>query len=127
MNTRVPSLAKNDPSVIQAIINQAADLPLETPVAALTAEERVFIVPSPENMALVLVRVTGTTPASGELAKDFSGGSSPILQTMLSVDELGGASAISEAFSFETLAARHNFQRGRRESDDEVEDEDSVN
>ena len=45
---------------------------------------------------------------------------------MLSVDELGGAIAISEAFSFETLAARHNFQRGRRNSDDD-EDENSVN
>ena len=75
-------------------------------------------------MALVLVRVTGTAPASSELALAFSGGTSPILQTMLSVDELGGANAISEAFSFETLAARHNFKRGRRSSD---EDEESVN
>jgi hypothetical protein len=126
MNTKVPSLAKNDPSVIQAIIDQASDLPLETPVASLSAEDRVFIVPSPENMALVLVRVTGTTPASGELARDFSGGTSPVLQTMLSVDELGGANAISDAFSFESLAARHNFERGRRGSDD-VEEEVSVN
>jgi hypothetical protein len=77
-------------------------------------------------MALVLVRVTGTAPASSELAANFSGGTSPVLQTMLSVDELGGTTAISDAFSFETLAARHNFERGRRGGDD-VEDEDSVN
>ncbi|MBC8201151.1 MAG: hypothetical protein H8E86_03815 [Planctomycetes bacterium] len=126
MNTRVPSLAKNDPTVIQSIIDQASDLPLETPVASLSAEDRIFIVSSPENMALVLVRVTGTTPASGELATDFSGGTSPILQTMLSVDELGGADAISDAFSFETLAIRHNFERGRRGSD-AVEDDVTVN
>ena len=128
MNTRFPSLKKNDPSVVQAIIDQATNLPLETPVADLSPEDRIFIVSSDENMALVLVRVTGTTPASGEFATDFSGGTSPILQTMLSVDELGGAIAISEAFSFEALAARHNFQRGRRNSDDdEDEDENSVN
>ncbi len=126
MNSRIPTLEKNDATVIQAIIDQAADLPLETPVSSLSSEERIFIVPSPENMALVLVRVTGTAPASSELAANFSGGTSPVLQTMLSVDELGGTTAISDAFSFETLAARHNFERGRRGGDD-VEDEDSVN
>ncbi len=126
MNSRIPTLEKNDATVIQAIIDQAADLPLETPVSSLSSEERIFIVPSPENMALVLVRVTGTSPASSELAANFSGGTSPVLQTMLSVDELGGTTAISDAFSFETLAARHNFERGRRGGDD-VEDEDSVN
>ena len=126
MNSRVPALEKNDATVIQAIIDRSADLPLETPVSSLSAEERVFIVPSPENMALVLVRVTGTAPASSELAADFSGGTSPVLQTMLSVDELGGANAISEVFSFETLAARHNFERGRR-GGDEYEDEENIN
>ena len=125
MNTKIPTLEKNDASVIQAIIDNAIGLPLETPIASLSAEDTIFIVPSPENMALILVRVTGTSPASSELATDFSGKTSPVLQTMLSVDELGGANAISDAFSFETLAARHNFERGRRDVEDE--DEDSVN
>jgi hypothetical protein len=123
MNSRVPTLEKNDATVIQAIIDQAVDLPLEIPVASLPAEDRVFIVSSPENMALVLVRVTGTTPASSELATDFSGRTSPVLQTMLSVDELGGANAISEAFSFDTLAQRHNFERGRRGDAEETDTE----
>jgi hypothetical protein len=126
MNTQVPTLEKNDATVIQAIIDTAIGLPLETPIASLSAKDRIFIVPSPENMALILVRITGTSPASSELATDFSGRTSPVLQTMLSVDELGGANAISDAFSFETLAARHNFERGRR-GGDEVEEQDSVN
>jgi hypothetical protein len=123
MNSRVPTLEKNDATVIQAIIDQAVGLPLETPVASLSAEDRVFIVSSPENMALVLVRVTGTTPASSELATDFSGGTSPVLQTMLSVDELGGANAISETFSFDSLSQRHNFERGRRGDAEETDTE----
>jgi hypothetical protein len=125
MSSQIPTLDKNDAAVVQTIIDRSSGLPLETPVASLTAEERVFIVPSPENMALVLVRITGTSPASSELATEFSGGTSPLLQTMLSVDELGGSTAIRDTFSFETLAARHNFERGKR--GDDVEDEDSVN
>jgi hypothetical protein len=44
---------------------------------------------------------------------------------MLSVDELGGSTAISDTFSYETMAKRHNFERGRRS--DDVEEEGSTN
>ncbi len=122
MMSTIPSLETNDEDVIQAIIDQAADLPLDVPVASLDIEDRIFVVPSHKNMALVVVRVTGTAPASTELAADFSGGTTPILQTMVSVDELGGIDAIGDAFSFESLAARHNFERGTRQ----VAEEDSM-
>ena len=41
---------------------------------------------------------------------------------MMSVDELGGVEAIGDAFSFEALAARHNFERRVRQ----VAEEDSM-
>ena len=122
MMSTIPSLETNDEDVIQAIINQAADLPLDVPVASLDTEDRIFVIPSHKNMALVVVRVTGTAPASSELAADFSGGTTPILQTMISVDELGGVDGIGDAFSFEALAARHNFERRVRQ----VAEEDSM-
>ena len=75
MSTSLPDLQKNDRDLIQSIVSQANDLPLDVPVASLPIEKRIFIVQSPENMALVLVRVTGTTPASDELATDFTTGS----------------------------------------------------
>jgi hypothetical protein len=109
MMSSIPSLETNDEDVIQAIINRAADLPLDVPVASLDTEDRIFVIPSHKNMALVVVRVTGTAPASSELAADFSSGTTPILQTMISVDELGGVDGIGDAFSFEALAARHNL------------------
>jgi hypothetical protein len=105
-------LQLNDSELIQAIINRATDLPLDIPISVLPIEKRIFIVSSPENMALVLVRVTGTTPASSELASDFTGGTTAILQTLISFDELGGVSSIGDTFSFDSLAARHNFERG---------------
>ena len=79
-------------------------------------------------MALVLVRITGTSPASTELVSDFTGQTSAILQTLLSFDELGGVTTVGDAFSYETLAARHNFERGRNStSDDDTENETEVN
>ena len=121
MVSSIPSLEKIDSDTIKAITAQANELPLDTPVASLPINKQIFIVPSNENMALVLVRVTNTTPASIELAREFTGGNSAILQTMMSFDELGGVAAISDTFSFETLAERHNFERGPR-NEEETED-----
>jgi len=111
----IPSLTQLDVSVVQAIIDRAGHLPLETPVADLSVEERVFVVPSEENMALVVVRVTGTTPTSIELAKGLSGASAPLLQTIMMFSELGGTKGVGEAFSLTNLTNRHNFKRGRAE------------
>lgn len=115
MATTIPTLQKNDRNLIQEIVDRAIDLPLDVPVSDLPIEKRIFIVRSPENMALVVVRLTGTTPASSELASDFSSGTSAILQTLISFDELGGVTALGETFSFDALATRHNFERGSRD------------
>ncbi len=122
MASTIPSLQQNDRELIQTIIDRASNLPLDVPVSELPISDRVFILPSPKNMALVLVRVTGTTPASSELVTDFTSSSSSILQTLLSYDELGGVENVSEAFSFETLAERHNFDRPQRSQPDDPQD-----
>ena len=121
MISTIPDLEKNDEVVIQAIVDKASNLPLDVPVGDLPNEDRIFVVPSPENMALVVVRVTGTAPASSELAAAFSGGTSTILQTMVSVDELGGTEGIGDVFSYESLAQRHNFERGRQVAEEDVD------
>jgi hypothetical protein len=126
MVSAIPALKQVDSETIQMITEHATNLPIDTPVVSLPLGEQIFIVPSEENMALVLVRITNTTPASKELATDLSGGTSRILQSMLSFDELGGAESITDTFSFETLAERHNFKRGSRD-EEVVQDEDSVN
>jgi len=113
MATPIPSLQKNDRELIQSIVERANALPLDVPVASLPIEDRIFIVQSPDNMSLVIVRLTGTSPASSELATDFSGGTSAILQTLISLDELGGFTSISDTFSFDALTQRHNFERPR--------------
>jgi hypothetical protein len=74
-------------------------------------------------MALVLVRVTGTTPASDELATDFTTGSNAILQTLLSLDELGGLSAVGDTFSYDALALRHQFNRPQSNTEEIDESE----
>ena len=123
MASRIPTLDKVDTNVIQIIIDRAADLPIDTPLTAVAVEDRVFIVPSHENMALIVVNVTGTSPASSELVTEFSGGTQPILQTLLRLDELGGISNISKAFSFESLAKRHNFKRGSQDVEEDFQEE----
>ena len=118
MVSAIQSLDQIDAVVVKTIIDRAAKLPLETPIAEIDVEDRVFVIPSQENMALVVVRVTGTTPASLELANNLSSGASPILQTLMTVDELGGIDGIGDAFSLATLTDRHNFKRGRDDAED---------
>ncbi len=127
MATKIPTLPKNDRKLIQTIVDKASELPIDVPVSSLPIEKRIFIVQSPDNMAIVIVRVTGTSPASSELASDFTGGTSAILQTLISLDELGGVNSISDAFSFETLAARHNFERGPKADEQNDVDDTEVN
>ncbi len=124
MATNIPSLEQHDRNLIQKIMDRTSEFPLDVPIASLPIDQRIFIVQSPENMALVLVRVSQSTPASVELASAFSTGTTAILQTLLSYDELGGVSSIGDTFSFDTLAKRHNFERGPRSNSD---DEESVN
>ncbi|HJN71011.1 MAG TPA: hypothetical protein QF528_00325 [Phycisphaerales bacterium] len=113
MVSSIQALEQTDPAVVKSIIARTENIPLDTPIADLPVEERIFVVPSNENMALVVVRVTGTTPTSKELANGLSGNASPILQTLMAFDELGGTKGIGDAFSLETLTERHNFKRGR--------------
>ncbi len=127
MVSTIPSLEQVDSETIRTITNRSTGLPMDTPVASLPIEKQIFIVPSNENMALVLVRITNTTPASKELATDFTTGTSAILQTMLAYDELGGITGISDVFSFERLAQRHNFERGPQGGDDQDETTTEVN
>lgn len=108
----IQALEQRDPNVVKSILAHTENMPLDKSVSELTLEERIFVVPSHENMALVVVRVTGTTPSSQELAKGLSGKTTPILQTLMTVDELGGTKGIGDAFSLETLTDRHNFKRG---------------
>ncbi len=122
MASNIPSLEQHDRNLIQEIMDRTSAFPLDVPIASLPINQRVFIVQSPENMALVLVRVSQSTPASVELASAFSTGTTAILQTLMSYDELGGIASIGDTFSFETLAARHNFERGPRNVGTEDED-----
>ena len=113
MVSSLPSLRHPDAAVVKAIVDRTSNFPMEISIADLPVEDRVFVIPSEENMALVVVRVTGTTPASQELAMNLSGNASPILQRLMTVDELGGTEGIGEAFSLATLTDRHKFKRGR--------------
>ncbi len=115
MVSSIQSLEQTDADVVKAIIAHTENMPLDTPIADLSIEERIFVIPSNENMALVVVRVTGTTPTSKELAYGLSGRTTPIIQTLMTFDELGGTEGIGKAFSLETLTDRHNFKRGREE------------
>jgi AraC-like DNA-binding protein len=122
MSTTIPALEQNDPELIQEIMNRTHEFPLDVPITSLPIDQQVFIVQSPENMALVLVRVSQSTPASVELASSFTGGTTAIIQTILAYDELGGVESIGDTFSFEALAARHHFERGSQNVDIETED-----
>ncbi|MBC8202759.1 MAG: hypothetical protein H8E91_02920 [Planctomycetes bacterium] len=115
MVSSIQSLEQSDAEVVKAILAHTENMPKGTPIGDLSVEERIFVVPSNENMALVVVRLTGTTPASMELANGLSGKATPILQTLITFDELGGTNGIGEAFSLEKLTDRHNFKRGREE------------
>ncbi len=120
MGSSINGLPLNDASLVDAIHEAAEELSEDSLLSDLPIEQRTLVLPSNDNMSLVVVRLSGITPASQELATGLSGGETNLLQTLLTFDELGGADVVTNVFSFDALAQRHQFKRGNTE--EEVEE-----
>lgn len=106
--------------IVRRAMEMAAKAPKGEPIASLPAEERTFVLPLADRLTVLVVRVTDLLPLTQEefqpLVADVR------VHALLSDD--GYMGALRDAFSLESLMARHNFKpaRGRDESGNEVDD-----
>ncbi len=121
LSTPIPGLG-SDADAIEAVIERAIALDPTTPVADQPIESRVFAIPVPEKLAVVLVSIDSVTPLTSEtwtrLATNPAQLQRAIAQDLAAMDPF-------ELFSFDALKNRHAFELTRASTldDEELEDE----
>jgi hypothetical protein len=105
--TPLPVVGVHEPTVA-AIIDRALALPPDTPIGELPEAERTFVWPVEDRLCLLVVRLMDQTPLTEEIFATYT--ALGISQQPLLAEEFDEGDRPQKAFSFETLAARHNFR-----------------
>ncbi len=104
----LPKIGNHEPT-IQTIVDRARALPPDKPIDELTEEQRTFVVPIEDRLALLVVRLIRHRPLT-EIAYTQQARSG-LLQLAIMLPEAQERQAeATEAFAFDALAARHNFK-----------------
>ena len=111
----IPGLG-NDPETVRAISREAAKIPLDKPAAETPVADRTFLVPVPDRLTLVLVRVDDIFPLTLEEYRPLA--SNPRVQRTL-LDEKPEEDLLG-TYSLEALMQRHGFKPNREEDGAEL-------
>jgi hypothetical protein len=92
-------------------------------MSELSPAERTFVLPLDDELVLLVVELSGIQPFDAERYTQVVQNNA--LQSLLLREELGAdAAPLTEAFSYETLAARHQFEVKQRQQEEEPTGED---
>jgi hypothetical protein len=120
--TSIPGLG-NSEDALDRILEKVGQLPPLVPVEELTSEQRIIAVAVPERLAVVLVRVVDVVPTTLETYQSLA--RAGVLGTIMVDDEDNLLGSLDD-FSFEALAARHNFEYTIEIADPNAPAEDAV-
>lgn len=113
--TQIQGLGQNE-EVVGQIIDYVRSLPTDAAISELPEDQRTFLVPVDDNTAILVVRVSGTRPFTAETYEQLLAANQ--LQSVLLDLEFRDREAIEEAFGFEALKERHNFELTRQQEDE---------
>ena len=119
---RIAGLEADDADVVGTVIDESIALGADT-LSDLDASERIVVVPSDRNLALVVVRLDRRVPVSDAQWTSMIDNGQMIY--MAAADDFGGADLpdLRAAFTAEAMAARHGYERS---GGDEEEDDDTL-
>lgn len=112
--TALPVIGRNEDAV-RDIIEHALALPMAS-VEEMTPEQRIFPVAVEDALAVMVVELENNQPLTRE--NFVRGVDLGVMQALVLSDELEDGEAIVDAFSFTTLAERHNFELARETEDE---------
>ena len=111
----VPGLG-TDADVVATILDRVSELDANGSLDTLAAEDRIDVIASDQNLALVIVKLNERTPLTiNEFTTMTETG---VLPTLILQDELGEVGSIGEAFTLEALMERNNFVQPQSNTDD---------
>jgi hypothetical protein len=106
-----------DQAVIDALIDRSIELGT-APLTDTPASERILVLPSDANMAVIVAQLESRTPLQQDNYDRFL--EQGVLGSRILANEFGGQNMndLAEVFSADALRARHNFVRAGTTSDD---------
>lgn len=115
----LPGLAQEDPEVIDAILSRASSLDNDVVVADLPESERIMVMPSEKNLAVIAVRLIDRRPLDRDSFQQLA--VQQVIPMLLINEEMGGdTTSMREAFTTDALQSRHGFRFARSEDDEPV-------
>lgn len=110
----IPGL-EGDSDVIAQLVDKASVLPLTVDLATIPAENRTFVVSSPDSLSLVVMQVSELFPVSRETMTGL------IVEPGIAraVRDPADGNLVAEMFTFDALASRLNFKRVRTEGEED--------
>ncbi|MFN5495835.1 MAG: hypothetical protein ACK5C3_04550 [bacterium] len=110
----IPGL-EGDSDVIAQLVDKASVLPLTVDLATIPAENRTFVVSSPDSLSLVVMQVSELFPVSRETMTGLI--AEPGIAR--AVRDPADGNLVAEMFTFDALASRLNFKRVRTEGEED--------
>jgi hypothetical protein len=110
----IPGL-EGDSDVIAQLVDKASVLPLTVDLATIPAENRTFVVSSPDSLSLVVMQVSELFPVSRETMTGLI--AEPGIAR--AVRDPADGNFVAEMFTFDALASRLNFKRVRTEGEED--------
>jgi hypothetical protein len=112
------------PEAVELIIDRALTLPPMVDLSTIPEEQRTFVVPLPDHLALLVVRLTQQYPVTEESFATLV--QSKAIQMMMLSEELDSDELFDDAFSLDAMSERHEFAL-RTGDDDEDSDAEETN
>ena len=95
--------------MIDAILTRASELDNEVVVADLPESERIMVMPSDKNLAIVAVRLVDRRPLDKDSFQQLA--VQQVIPMLLINEEMGGdTSSMRDGFTVEALQSRHGFR-----------------
>jgi hypothetical protein len=100
-----------DRKVTEAIIDRSLTLPQDKPAEDLPPDQRIFVVPADDKLALVVVELHSQRPLPRESFDHLAeiGG----IQELITAEETDQKRSVEQAFAYDTLAKRNHFAMTR--------------
>jgi hypothetical protein len=105
--TPLPVIGPHE-ATVEAIVDRAMSLPKDQAVTDAPLEDRLLALPVEDRLAVLVALINDQTPLTEERYRTFA--QYGTIQNALAIEDLADVSPLQDAFSYEALAERHNFQ-----------------
>jgi hypothetical protein len=103
----LPVIGRHEPTVA-AIVDRGLALPQDVPLADVPVEDRLLVIPVEDRLSVLVALITEVSPLTEEQYRVYA--QNGVIQLALIAEDLADVNPLDDAFSYDELARRHNFE-----------------